>query len=284
VTNPTETNSTTPGARPSLQASVVIISLTDEGKAVAEKILHSGLRLPDQTVHHHKPKPFTDVVTHAFQAGSRLIFICSTGIVIRTLAPVLAGKTKDPAVLVIDQDCQHVISLLSGHEGGANQWARDVALALNATPVITSAENYLRPVYTLGLGCDRGCPKDIIEQLVDECLSQVALKYPDFLRDDLRDNIAHIASIDLKADEVGLLQYCEEQQNSLQVFPASQLRTVEDQLSYKSEIVFKEVGCYGVAEAAALLAASASTGKPAELVLEKQKSKRATCAVARSYQ
>ncbi|PCJ37581.1 MAG: hypothetical protein COA99_12630 [Moraxellaceae bacterium] len=69
----------------------------------------------------------------------------------------------------------------------------------------------------------------------------------------------------------------------LEVFPAETLRTVEDQLSYKSDVVFREVGCYGVAEAAALLSASSISGCTSELVLQKQKTKRATCAIARSY-
>lgn len=258
---------------------VTIVSLTEPGKHVALRVQR---QLPSHitSFHRHKPKPFGKVVTDAFLSNHRMIFICSTGIVIRTLAPVLAHKTEDPAVLVIDQDAKHVVSLLSGHEGGANEWAREIASGLQATPVITSAEQYTRPVYTLGIGCDRGCPEAHIAQLVDECITQLNNKYPDFSADAIRS----IASIDLKADETGLLNFCAHQGRELQVYPASALRTVEDQLSYKSDIVFKEVGCYGVAEAAALIAASTHTNNAAELVLEKQKSTRATCAVARSYQ
>ena len=64
----------------------------------------------------------------------------------------------------------------------------------------------------------------------------------------------------------------------------SRILLLEDyQLSERSEVVFREVGCYGVAEAAALCAATAITGRPAELVVLKQKNARATISVARSY-
>ena len=229
--------------------------------------------------HYHRPKPFASTVEAAFQQHSRLIFICSTGIVIRTLAPLINTKQSDPAILVLDQDGQSVISLLSGHEGGANEWARQLAAEIDATPIITSAENYTRPVYTLGIGCDRGCPAEDIASLVQQSFAAL----PDAHKNLALTSIQRIASIDLKADEVGLLSFCQEQQQSLETFSARSLRTVEEQLSYKSDIVFKEVGCYGVAEAAALLAASAITNKPSELVLHKHKSKRATCAIALSY-
>ena len=259
-----------------------IISLTDEGKALAERIiaLQPEEGSADQRyLHHHKPKPFSKTVVGLFNEGQRLIFICSTGIVVRTLAPHLTDKYKDPAVLVLDQQGRHVIPLFSGHEGGANEWARSLAASLEAAAVITSAEKYTHPIYTLGIGCDRGCPVEDIELLVKQSIDQLNQEYSDI---DIA-SIQCIASIDLKADEVGLLAFCKKASINLDVYAAETLRTVEDQLSYKSDIVFKEVGCYGVAEAAALLAASAVTGSRSELVLPKQKSKRATCSIARSY-
>ena len=59
---------------------------------------------------------------------------------------------------------------------------------------------------------------------------------------------------------------------------------MEDRLSEKSEIVFNEVGCYGVAEAAALVHAEKLTGAASELIVTKHKTRRATLAIARSYQ
>ena len=68
-------------------------------------------------------------------------FIGATGIAVRALAPLLAHKSTDAPVVVLDPAGQHVISLLSGHWGGANELARHVAQLLGATPVITTASD-----------------------------------------------------------------------------------------------------------------------------------------------
>lgn len=74
-----------------------------------------------------------------FAAYDGFVFVAATGIVVRTLAPLLAGKTSDPAVVVCDQRGMYVISMLSGHLGGANALARQVAALTGGTPVITTA-------------------------------------------------------------------------------------------------------------------------------------------------
>ncbi|MGO3380593.1 MAG: cobalt-precorrin 5A hydrolase, partial [Loigolactobacillus coryniformis] len=63
---------------------------------------------------------FSTVLQRLFKQVDCLICIMASGIVVRTLAPVIEDKTTDPAVLVLDEQGQHVISLLSGHIGGAN--------------------------------------------------------------------------------------------------------------------------------------------------------------------
>ncbi len=68
-------------------------------------------------------------------------FIGATGIAVRALAPLLAHKSTDAPVIVLDPAGQHVISLLSGHWGGANELASHVAHLLGATPVITTASD-----------------------------------------------------------------------------------------------------------------------------------------------
>lgn len=82
---------------------------------------------------------FAQAARAAFAHYSALIFIGATGIVVRVLAPCLQDKLCDPAVLVIDERGQHVISLLSGHAGGANALTRHLAGLLEADPVITTA-------------------------------------------------------------------------------------------------------------------------------------------------
>lgn len=75
----------------------------------------------------------------AFRQYDALVFIMAAGIVVRTIAPLLRGKLEDPAVLVLDERARHVISLLSGHVGGANTLTRQLALALGSDAVITTA-------------------------------------------------------------------------------------------------------------------------------------------------
>ncbi len=80
-----------------------------------------------------------EVVQAAFKENEDLIFISATGIAVRFIAPFLNNKEQDPAVLVIDDQGRFVISLCSGHLGGANDLARSIAEKIGAVPVITTA-------------------------------------------------------------------------------------------------------------------------------------------------
>lgn len=263
-----------PGQRP-----VSIIALTPSGQQLANQIL--SLLGEDNGEVLFKPQPFADQVQRLFREGHALMFICATGIVMRTLAPVLADKHLDPPVLVLDENGCFVIPLLSGHEGGANAWALAVAQTLTrlnparpAQAVLTTAHRYTHPVYTLGMGCERHCPMEDLQTLLDDCLTKAALTL---------DQISSLHSIDLKQDEVGLIELAQGLEKPFITHSAQQLRTVEHALSTRSDYVFNTVGVYGVAESAALLGAQQASAGVAELVLNKHKNARATCAIARAF-
>lgn len=250
---------------------ITLVSLTETGCRLGER-LASAI----SAEHLHKPQPFADTVRSRYQAGQRLVFITATGIAVRTLAPVLQNKISDPPVLVLDEHGQFVIPLLSGHEGGANEWARHVAGLLGAQCVITSAQRYTHPLYVAGIGCDRGCPVEEIAALVDDTLHNHPAS-PGI------EAISLAASIDIKIDEVGLCDWAARCAEPARFYSADHLLNYTERLSETSQYVFDAVGCYGVAEAAALAGAEALSGGAAELIIHKHKSARATFALARAY-
>lgn len=268
-----------------------IIALTCAGHNLAKKLQEKMVeQLGSDCEIWFKPKPFTEQVQTAFIQGDRLILICATGIAMRTLAPVLQNKKVDPAVLVLDEMGEFVIPLLSGHEGGANDWAAQISQVLGSTLVQTTAKSYLNPLYAVGMGCERNCPIEYLEGLFDECLAMANITI---------DQVASINSIDIKDDEVGLIALAKKLNKPYHTWDKSSLSEVEDMLSVKSDYVYKIVGVYGVAESAALVAvkeavkrnkvghsnANSINSDPddSELVLTKQKNTKATCAIARVY-
>lgn len=82
---------------------------------------------------------YRDNLKEIFKNSRAVIFISSTGIAVRLVAKFLKSKYEDPAVIVIDDGANFVISLLSGHIGGANELCKNVANILKATPVITTS-------------------------------------------------------------------------------------------------------------------------------------------------
>ena len=80
-----------------------------------------------------------DLVAKIFYQYDAIIFFSSTGIAVRMIAPFIVHKAKDPAIIVIDEQAHFVISLLSGHLGGANELTQRIADILKTVPVITTA-------------------------------------------------------------------------------------------------------------------------------------------------
>ncbi|MAG97234.1 MAG: precorrin-3B C(17)-methyltransferase [Alphaproteobacteria bacterium] len=121
----------------------------------------------------------------------------------------------------------------------------------------------------VGVGCERGAEAAELTALVEGTLATAGLAPA---------AVAGVYSLDLKADEEAVHAVAAKYEISPQFFTAARLEQETPRLAKPSEVVFAEVGCHGVAEGAALAAA----GADAELVVSKQKSNRATCAVARA--
>lgn len=82
---------------------------------------------------------FSETVQQIYAKYEHLIFIMATGIVVRSLAPLLKDKTLDPAVVVMDEKLEYAISLVGGHVAGANELARKIAEVSGARAVVTTA-------------------------------------------------------------------------------------------------------------------------------------------------
>jgi cobalt-precorrin 5A hydrolase len=141
-----------------------IITLTkgsvELGLGLHERLMDSELFVPEKHRNMADGKGFTfieikDVAEKVFSEYDGLVFIMATGIVVRVIAPFIKGKDVDPAVVVMDEAGRFAISLLSGHLGGANELAREVAGLTGATPVITTATDV----------CNKLCAEDIAREL-----------------------------------------------------------------------------------------------------------------------
>ncbi|MGD0884597.1 MAG: precorrin-3B C(17)-methyltransferase [Thermodesulfovibrionales bacterium] len=108
--------------------------ITENGLNLGRRI---AARYPDIQIMRFK----ADKVPEFWDTQRNFIFVMAAGIVVRTIAPLLKNKKTDPAVLVLDDKGQSVISLLSGHLGGANEMAKEIANYLGGRAVITTASD-----------------------------------------------------------------------------------------------------------------------------------------------
>ena len=105
-----------------------IFSFSARGAALAERIAAFFEARGDETARYAPKGNLGPLTQAAFASSDALIYVGACGIAVRAVAPHLVSKTTDPAVLVVDDRGQFVISLLSGHIGGANELARALAM------------------------------------------------------------------------------------------------------------------------------------------------------------
>ena len=112
-----------------------IVSFTDRGERLAERLAHtlggSSWRCESGGL--------ADWVADGFEEADALVFVGATGIAVRAIADHVRSKASDPAVVVVDERGRHVIPILSGHLGGANELAKQVARICGGEAVITTA-------------------------------------------------------------------------------------------------------------------------------------------------
>ncbi|MBH69106.1 MAG: precorrin-3B C(17)-methyltransferase [Rhodospirillaceae bacterium] len=174
--------------------------------------------------------------------------------------------------------------LLSGEEivvEGNLPWIEDSTLPISSDgtliiksgytilPESPSMLTYYTECLAVGIGCERGVSNEEILTLVQTTLKKNQLA---------QESIAVIASIDLKMDESAINYLSAALNRPVRYFDAVSLERLTPRLENPSRIVYNEVGCHGVAEAAALAAA----GVESQLIVPKTKSAKATCAIATS--
>lgn len=116
-----------------------LIAFTQRGNALALRLAETLSGRGHQAACTRGGLKAEEWAGRAFSRSNGLIFVGATGIAVRAIAPYLRHKSTDPAVVVVDEGGQFVIPILSGHLGGANDLAREIAALIDATPVITTA-------------------------------------------------------------------------------------------------------------------------------------------------
>jgi cobalt-precorrin 5A hydrolase len=116
-----------------------IISVTGEGSGIASEMAKSLKNDPTVIKVDVFHKNIKETVSTLFNEYDCWVAIMASGIMVRTICPLIQSKLSDPAVLVVSENKKHVVSLLSGHLGGANQFSIKIAGLIGAVPVITTA-------------------------------------------------------------------------------------------------------------------------------------------------
>jgi len=111
-----------------------LLAATAAGRTAAARVAAAW---PGETRSY--PGPVGTALPVAWQECEALVCFLAAGATVRLVAPLLAGKAQDPAVVCVDEAGRFAVALLGGHGGGANLLAERVAAVLGATPVVTTA-------------------------------------------------------------------------------------------------------------------------------------------------
>jgi cobalt-precorrin 5A hydrolase len=247
------------------------ITFSPQGVVVCEQLrkslpaldlyIHEALSLPAESQSFPK---VMELVPAIFNQYDGLIFVAPTGLVIRSLAASVQSKLSDPAVVVIDVGGRTAVSLLSGHEGGANDLAVQVANILDAEPMISTTTEAIKDL-VVGIGCRRGKSVDEIFAALTTVLAENNLPI---------ERVRYLATAEVKADEAGLLAVAEKLNIPLRIISHERIRHCLHDFQHSS-FVKQQVNLPAVAEPVALLA-----GWRTLLIVKKQARQGVTIAVA----
>lgn len=245
-------------------AAIAVIAVSKEGRKIA-KTLSSGFS-GNHKLYFPARGRLKDLVAEVFDKNKfeGFVFIMASGIVVRVIAACLKDKHSDPAVVVVDEGRNFSISLICGHEGGANKLAVEVANILSCEPVITTASEAKKKL-VIGIGCRRGIKKEEVIKAVEYAVRKVKSSM---------DNLRCIATIYLKRNEKGLKSACFKLGVPLRIISTKLIKNFGGKYQ-RSPFVKEKIGVEGVSEPCALIAA-----KNPKLLLPKIKLGRVTIAVA----
>lgn len=253
--------------------SIGIVTLSEEGMIIARNLAKG---LPDTQVYVHQSilseyaeaERFAHIVTltrRIFSVHCGHIYIAPCGVAVRAVAPCIHKKKSDPAVVVVDVGGRFAVSLLSGHEGGANRLAVAVAKIIGAEPVISTTTE-AKKTLIVGIGCRKNVPKIEIISAVISVLEENGLRLED---------VRLLATADLKKAEAGLTETSNELDVPLVYVSSENIRTFGNAF-LTSRVVERNVGLPAVAEPCCMLA-----GRNTKLIVGKTKCNNITIAVAR---
>lgn len=263
---------------------IAVITLTDDGLKTARRIgtgFHPSPSiylfrkaeedknaLGENTADPHAIlffEPLHQLVNRIFKQYDGLVFIMAMGIVVRVIAQNIQDKYTDPAVVVVDDVGRFVISVLSGHEGGANLLAHRIAAIMHTDAVITTGTEAKKDI-VVGIGCKKGVHAEAVKQSLFDALQKADLSL---------ERVRLLSTIEIKSEEPGLLQAAEELGIPLRIVSCQEIAACAKEHS-KSNFVQEKIGVWGVCEPAALL-----SGRKTQLLLKKQKYPGVTVAIAR---
>ncbi|MEN6331007.1 MAG: cobalamin biosynthesis protein [Smithella sp.] len=241
---------------------VQVIRQLASGFPQANLFVHQNIRMDIDALRFKSIVELTAVIFNQYKS---IIYVAPTGVVVRAIAPHVKSKYTDPAVVVVDAMGRFAISLLSGHEGGANEITIQAANLIGAEPVVTTTTEALKSLI-VGVGCRRGAKAEVIIEAIKEALSKIKAD---------PEEVRLLASADIKAREEGLIEAAGLMGIPLRLITSEEIREAK-KIFTNSELAQKKVGLPAVAEPAALLA-----GKHTRLILERITWKSITVAIAR---